>query len=79
MAQHLQGMPQGAGQPRRAALIPLQQVIGHALGGFGPHPGQAAQGFDQGIKTGRTAHANDSRQQNRGQAPVCSIAELLNC
>lgn len=42
-----QSLTERASEPMRAGLITLQQVKRHALRGFRPNAGQAAQGFDQ--------------------------------
>ena len=46
MAQYLKRMTEGHRQSRRTALVALQQMVGHPLGGLRPDARQAAQGFD---------------------------------
>jgi hypothetical protein len=58
VAQHLDGMTQRVGEPQRALLVALQQVVGHALRRLRPDAGQAAQGLDQFFEGGRQSSSD---------------------
>jgi hypothetical protein len=47
MANAFHGLAQGLGQARAATAVALEQLQGHALGGFLADAGQNAQGVDQ--------------------------------
>jgi hypothetical protein len=49
MPNGLQGVQHGIAKALRTGTIPLQEVVGHALGRLRPNAGKATQGFDQSL------------------------------